>query len=106
VTHAEFVAAYGAGRVRVAVHRARAARLVAERALLPFFLLPVFGIGVALALVGRWVAGALVFGCALALRALVRWTSAGFVLHRCLVDEAFYREHAEALLRIEPVGER
>lgn len=103
MTHEEFVAAYRKGTIRVDVDRGAAARLLSERLLLPFVLLPVLGIGVALALVGHLVAGAAVFIAALALRFVVRAGSQGFVLNRALQDSRFYEEVKERrVLLVEP----
>lgn len=96
MTHAEFVAAHRAGRLRVQVDRAGAARLVSARLMLPFVLLPVFGAAVALALAGYLLTGALVFVAALALRFAVRRSAPGFVLQRALADERFYGEAVAA----------
>jgi hypothetical protein len=92
VTHAEFVAAYRAGRVHVRVDRHAAARFVAGRALLPLVLLPFFGLGVALALAGYVVTGTIVFLAALLIRYLVRRSSDGFIVWRALRDAEFYRQ--------------
>jgi hypothetical protein len=92
MTHAEFVAAHRAGRLQAQVDRDAAARLVSARFMLPFVLLPILGIAVALALLGQVLIGALVFVAALALRFAVRRTAHGFVLHRALQDERFYAE--------------
>jgi hypothetical protein len=92
VTHEEFVAAYRAGRIRVKVQRNAAARFVAGRALLPLVLLPFLGLGVALALVGYIVTGAIVFLAALLLRFFVRRSSDGFIVWRALQDAEFYRQ--------------
>jgi hypothetical protein len=92
LTHPEFVAAYQAGRIRVKIDRAAAARFVAGRAMLPLVLLPVLGLGVALALVGYVITGAVIFISALALRFLVRRSSDGFLLWRALRDAEFYRQ--------------
>jgi hypothetical protein len=92
VTHQEFVAAYEAGRVRVTVDRDAAARFVAGRAMLPLVLLPILGLGVALAIVGHVVAGTLIFLAALLLRFLVKRSSEGFLLWRALRDAEFYRQ--------------
>lgn len=92
MTHAEFVQAYREGRIQVGVDRAAAARLVSARMMLPFVLLPFLGLGVALALVGHLVWGAIVFLGALGFRYLVRSSSQGFVLARALEDPAFYEE--------------
>lgn len=102
MTHQEFAAAYREGRVRVTVDPQGAARLVSARLLLPFVLLPLMGLGVALALVGRYVIGAAIFLAALALRYAVRATAPGYVVQRALADERFYAEaRACGLLRLE-----
>lgn len=92
VRHEEFVAAYQAGRIRVTVNREAAARFVAGRAMLPLVLLPLLGLGVALALVGYIISGSLIFLAAIALRFVVRRSSDGFLLWRALRDEDFYRQ--------------
>ena len=92
MTHAEFIAAYREGRLKVQVDKSAAARMVSARLLLPFVLLPVLGLGVALALVGHFIVGALIFLAALALRFAVRRSAPGFVLQRALADERFYAE--------------
>ena len=92
MTHAEFAAAYRGGRLQVQVDREGAARQVSARLMLPFVLLPLLGLAVALALVGYFAAGALVFAAALGLRYAVRRTAPGFVLQRALADERFYAE--------------
>jgi hypothetical protein len=100
--HEEFVAAYQAGRVRVKIDRDAAARFVSGRAMLSLVLLPVLGLGVALALVGYVIAGVAVFLSALALRYVVRRSSDGFLLWRALRDAEFYRQVLAAqVLRIE-----
>ncbi len=102
VTHEEFVAAYQVGRIRVRVDPDAAARFVAGRAMLPLVLLPVLGLGVALALAGYLVAGIAIFLAALLLRYLVRRSSNGFLLWRALNDAEFYRQVVAAqVLRID-----
>jgi hypothetical protein len=86
MTHAEFVAAWREGRLRVEVDRKAAARAVSARLMLPFVLLPMMGAGVALALVGRYLIGAAVFLAAFGLRFAVRRSAAGFVLQRALAS--------------------
>lgn len=101
MTHAEFVAAWREGRLRVEVDRKAAARAVSSRLMLPLVLLPVMGAGVALALLGRYFIGAAVFIAALLLRFAVRRSAAGFVLQRALEDERFYTEAiASGLIRV------
>lgn len=96
MTHEEFVAAYQAGRIRIRINRDAAARFVTGRALLPLVLLPILGLGVALALLGYVFTGAAVFLAALLVRFLVRRSSDGFLLWRALQDAEFYRQAVTA----------
>ena len=95
MTHAEFVAAYTSGRLQVHVDPKAAAKLVSGMMMLPLFMLPVYGIAVAIALLGYFLPGAALFVAALAFRFFVRRTSPGFVLKRSLEDARFY-EHVVA----------
>ena len=105
MTHAEFVAAYREGRLRVKIDREAAARFVSGRAMLPLVLLPVLGLGVALAIVGYLIVGVSVFVAALVLRFLVKRSSDGFLLWRALRDAEFYRQVLAArVLTIEQSG--
>ena len=92
MTHSDFVAAYQAGKVSVEIDAQAAARLLSGRMLLPFILLPVLGLAVALALTGAWIWGAVVFIAAMAFRFAVRASAKGFVLARSLGDAGFYEE--------------
>jgi len=65
---------------------------VAGRTMLPLVLLPVLGLGVALALVGYVITGVTIFVAALLLRYLVRRSSNGFLMWRALRDAEFYRQ--------------
>jgi len=102
VTHEEFVAAYQAGRVRVRIDRDAAARFVSGRAMLPLVMLPILGLGVALALVGYLIAGISVFVVAVIVRFVVKRSSDGFLLWRALRDPVFYQQvRAAGVLRVE-----
>jgi len=102
MTHPEFIAAYQAGRLRVVINREAAARFVSGRAMLPLVLLPVLGLGVALALVGYVMAGVGVFLAALLLRFVVKRSSDGFLLWRALRDAEFYQQvRAAGVLAVE-----
>jgi hypothetical protein len=102
VTHAQFLQAYQDGTLQISVDRAGAARLVSGRLLLPFFLLPLLGLGVALALSGYLFTGIAAFLGALGVRFLVRASSQGFVLNRSLQDPAFYEEMVRRRILILP----
>jgi hypothetical protein len=92
MTHEEFIAAYRSGTIRVRVDRQRAAKLVSARLMLPFVVLPLLGLAVALALTGRLFAGIALFLLVLAFRYGIRASSQGFVLSRALQNPAFYEE--------------
>jgi len=102
LTHSEFVAAYTSGRLRVEIPPATAAKFVAARMLLPWALLPLFGLAVACALNRAWILSGVFFLAAIGLRALSRATAPGYLLHRALQDAAFYGEiSALGLLRTQ-----
>jgi len=104
MTHAEFVAAYREGTLKIHVDPKAAAQLVSRQMMLPLVMLPFFGIAVALALVGYFIAGAVVFVLAFGFRYFVRRTSAGFILKRSIEDPHFYHQAIEAgILKIPSV---
>jgi uncharacterized membrane protein len=101
MTHDEFVAAYREGKLSAQVDAKAAARLVSQRMMLPLILLPFFGLGVGLALVGQLAWGIAVFLFAFGFRYFVRSSARGFVLSRSLADPAFYQHAIEAgILRL------
>lgn len=105
MTHQEFVAAYQQGRLRVRIDREAAARFVSGRAMLPLVLLPILGLGVALAVVGYVWAGISVFLLALLIRFLVKRSAEGFLLWRALRDAEFYQQVlAAGVLSLEQAG--
>ena len=70
--------------------------------MLPLVLLPILGLGVALAIVGYLVTGSAIFLAALLLRFLVKRSSDGFLLWRALRDAEFYRQVVAAqVLKID-----
>jgi hypothetical protein len=96
MTHEEFVAAHREGKLSVHVDPKAAAQLVTRQMMLPLVLLPVLGLGVALALTGYLIAGIAVFVAGLAFRYAVRRSSPGFVLRRSLEDPVFYQQVSAA----------
>ncbi len=102
MTHGQFVAGLQSGRLQARVNPKAAARFVSSRMLLPWFMLPLFGGAVALALSGRdaWGVGILV--ATIAIRWLIARSSAGYVLQRAIDDALFFDEACRAgLLRID-----
>lgn len=90
MTHAEFIASYRAGRIRADIDPRAAGQMIAARMLLPWFLLPLLGCAVALALLGQLLAGSILLVVTWSLRRLVLASAPGYVAQRILVDQAFY----------------
>ncbi len=90
MTHAEFVAAYSRGAVRVTIDPKRAARFLSARLLLPFIALPVIGAGVALALTGWVWSGLAVIAIGIVVPRLIKRGAPNFILTQALADNRFY----------------
>ena len=103
MTHAEFVAAYRSGAIRVNIDRAAAARFVSARLLLPLITLPVLGIGTALALWGWIWTGLAVIAIGTVAPILIKRSAPHFVITQALEDAQFYDDaSASGLLKIVP----
>ena len=102
MTHAEFVSAYQSGAIRVHIDRVAAGRFMSARLLLPFVMLPVLGLGTALALTGTlWIGFALI-GVGTLAPILIKRSGPHFVLTHALEDPKFYDDVARSgLLTIE-----
>jgi len=104
VTHAEFVAAYARGEVKVEIDPRAAARFLSARLLLPFVVMPVLGAGVALALVGWIWTGLAVIAAGIVVPRLIKRSAPHFVFQRALEDAGLYEELTRTnALRITPV---
>jgi hypothetical protein len=105
VAFEEFRTGLGAGRFRVVVDPKLARRYVSQRLLLVVLVMPVIGIGIALALAGaRWTGALLVAGGVL-LHRLVMWQAPHILLHMASRDPKVY-EHAtqNGLLEVRRAG--
>jgi hypothetical protein len=104
MTHAEFLRAYTAGKIKVDVEPVAAARYLSARLLLPFVMLPVLGCGVALALTGWvWTGLTIIAIGALAPR-LIKRSAPHFALTQALQDERVYYELTQSnILRISEI---
>ena len=101
MTHAEFAAAYTRGEIKVEIDSPRAARHLSARLLLPFVVMPVLGIGVALALVGWIYTGLAVIAAGVVAPRLIKRSAPHFLLQQALQNEAVYDEVKQAgLLRV------
>lgn len=103
MTHAEFVAAYARGEIKVEVDPRGAARHLSARLLLPFVMMPVLGIGVALALVGWIFSGFAIIALGIIAPQLIKRSAPHFLLTQALENAAVYEEVARSgVLRITP----
>jgi len=101
MTHAEFIAAYAAGQVKVTVDPPAASRYLSARLMLPFFIMPVIGAGIALALIGWIWTGLAVIAIGFFAPRLIKRSAPHFVLTQALQREDIYREVTQAgILRI------
>lgn len=90
VAHEEFRAGLPAGRFRVVVDPKLARRYMARRLLLIVLLMPLIGIGIALALLGAtWTGGLMVAG-GVVLNRVVMWQAPRLLLQMALRDSAVY----------------
>lgn len=96
MTHAEFIEAYRSGSIRVNVDRTAAARFVSARLLLPLVMLPVLGVGVALALTGWLWTGLAIIAIATLAPMLIKRSAPHFVISQALQDSRFYEDVAAA----------
>lgn len=94
MTHAEFVAAYTRGEIKVEVDPAGAARFLSARLLLPWVAMLVAGIGVGLALIGWVYTGLAVIALAYLVPRLLKRSASHFVFQQALTDAAVYDEVA------------
>ena len=104
MTHSEFVAAYARGEIKVKVDPRGAARHLSARLLLPFVMMPVLGIGVALALAGWIVSGFAIIALGIIAPQLIKRSASHFLFRNALENERVYEELTKAnILRVTPV---
>lgn len=92
MTHAEFVAAYARGEIKIAIDPQAAQRFLSARLLLPFVMMPVLGIGVALVLIGWIYTGLAVIALGIIVPRLIKRSAPQFLLQDALKDPAVYEE--------------
>ena len=90
--HVDFVAAYHAGSIRVNIDRAAAARYVSGRLLLPLVMLPVLGLGTALALSGIVWIGLATIAIGTLAPIIIKRSAPHFVMTQALQDAKFYED--------------
>lgn len=92
LSHSEFIAAYRDGTIIVNFDPKAAARFLSGRLLLPLFMMPVLGCGVALALVGWIWTGLAVIALGIIVPRLIKRGAPHFLLQQSLSDAYLYEE--------------
>lgn len=96
MNHQEFVEAYRNGTLNMAMSQPVAARYLSRRLLLPFFMLPILGGGVALVLIGWFVTGILVFLIGFIAPRLIKKNAVAILLYQALQDPHVYEDLRES----------
>jgi hypothetical protein len=105
VTHSEFTAAYTRGEIKVEFDPRGAARFISARLLLPLVMMPILGVGVAVALVGWFFTGLAIIALGIVVPQLIKRSAPHFLLQQALNDPAVYEELAGAnILRVSSVA--
>jgi len=105
MTHAEFVAAYASGEIRIEIDPRGATRHLSARLLLPFVMMPVVGIGIALALVGWIFSGFAIIALGIIAPQVIKRSAPHFLLTQALEDGDVYEDATRSgVLRILPVA--
>jgi hypothetical protein len=101
MTHQEFITAYTRGEIKVELDPAGSARFLSARLLLPLVMMPVVGIGIALALIGWIYTGILIMAAGIVAPRLIKRSAPHFVLTQALNDASVYDEVTrENILRV------
>ncbi|MGH8700374.1 MAG: hypothetical protein ACREVR_04250 [Burkholderiales bacterium] len=107
MNHSEFIAAYASGEIKIEIDPQGAARHLSARLLLPFVIMPVVGLGIALALVGWFYLGFAIIALGIIVPQLIKRSASHFLLTRALESAAVYEEVTRSgVLRITEIPER
>jgi hypothetical protein len=105
VEHADFVASYARGEIKVQIDPRGAARHLSARLLLPFVTMPVLGTGVALALVGWIFSGLAIIALGIIVPQIIKRSAPHFLLTQALENAAVYDDVTRTgVLRVSPVA--
>jgi len=100
--HQAFVQAYKSGQLNFYMSQKTAAEYLSRRLLLPLFMLPVLGTGVALVLIGWYITGVIVFLLGYIAPRLIKKNAPSLLLYQALNDPHTYEElRSEGVLEIE-----
>jgi hypothetical protein len=96
LSHRDFVNAFHDGAITVTFEPKGAARFISARLLLPLFMMPVLGIGVALALTGWIWTGLSVIALGIIVPRLIKRGAPRFLMQQMMDDAELYRDVMQA----------
>lgn len=96
MNHQEFVEAYRTGTLNMVMSQPIAAQYLSRRLLLPFFMLPILGGGLALVLIGWFVTGVLIFLIGFIVPRLVKKNAVAILLYQAIQDPNIYEDLRES----------
>lgn len=96
MNHQEFVEAYRSGTLNMAMSQPIAAQYLSRRLLLPFFMLPILGAGVALALIGWIFTGIVIFLIGALVPRMIKKNAIPILLYQALQDPQIYEDLRES----------
>jgi hypothetical protein len=92
MNHQEFVDAYRNGNLNVVMPQKTASQYLSRRLLLPFFMMPILGAGLGLALIGWLYTGILVFLVGFIAPRLIKRNAAAILMYQALQDPDAYED--------------
>jgi hypothetical protein len=96
LSHRDFVNAFHDRTITVTFDPKSTARFLSARLLLPLFMMPVLGVGVALALSGWIWTGLAVIALGIIVPRLIKRGAPRFLMHQMMDDEGLYRDVVHA----------
>jgi hypothetical protein len=96
MNHQEFVDAYQNGTLNAVMPQKIASQYLSRRLLLPFFMMPILGAGIGLALVGWLITGILVFLLGFIAPRLIKRNAVSILMYQALQDPGAYEHMRES----------
>lgn len=105
LSHRDFVNAFHDGAITITFDPKSTARFISARLLLPLFMMPVLGIGVALALSGWIWTGLAVIALGIIVPRIIKRGAPHFLMQQMMEDEGLYRDVMHAgIMRVVKNG--
>ena len=96
MNHQEFVEAYRNGTLDMVMSPQIAAQYLSRRLLLPFFMMPIVGAGIALALIGWLFTGIIIFVIGALIPRMIKRNAVPILIYQALQDPQVYEDLRES----------